>query len=81
LTRQFILLLLAVLVVSSILCFYIYLQVSAIERQRHRAEGINRVLIQISNAVNTTFDLDALYRSIHQSLGEIIEVSNFFIAL
>ena len=69
------------LVVSAVFCFYVYQQASAIDRQRRRAEGINRVLIQISNAANTTFDLDALYRSIHLSLGEIIDVSNFFIAL
>jgi len=81
LTRQLFLLLLAVLVVSTVFCFYVYQQASAIERKRRRAEAINRALIQISNAASTTFDLDALYRSIHRSLGEIIDVSNFFIAL
>ena len=81
LTRQLFALLLAVLIVSTVFCLYVYQQASAIDRQRQRAEGINRVLIQISNATNTTFDLDALYRSIHLSLGEIIDVSNFFIAL
>lgn len=81
LTRQFFVLLLAVPVVSTVFCFYVYQQASAIDRQRQRAEGINRVLIQISTAASSTFDLDALYRSIHRSLGEIIDVSNFFIAL
>ncbi|WP_319522527.1 cache domain-containing protein [uncultured Desulfosarcina sp.] len=81
LTRQLFALLLAVLVVSTVFCFYVYQQASTIERQRQRAESINRVLIQISNAASTTFDLDALYRSIHLSLGAIIDVSNFYIAL
>ena len=45
-----------------------------------RAEKINRVLFRISNAVNTTSDLDQLYFSIHQTLSQVIDVSNFFIA-
>jgi len=81
LSRQLFALLLAVPIVSTVFCFYAYRQASTIERQRQRVEGINRVLIQISSAASSTFDLDALYRSIHLSLGEIIDVSNFFIAL
>jgi transcriptional regulator with GAF, ATPase, and Fis domain len=46
-----------------------------------RAEKINRVLFRISNAVNTTSDLNQLYFSIHQTLSQIIDVSNFIIAL
>jgi two-component system, cell cycle sensor histidine kinase and response regulator CckA len=46
-----------------------------------RAEKINRVLFRISNAVNTASDLDQLYFSIHQTLSQIIDVSNFYIAL
>lgn len=49
--------------------------------ERKRAEQINRVLFRISNAVNTTKDLDELYRSIHRILGEIIDLTNFFIAI
>ena len=49
--------------------------------QRKQAEAINAALFAISNAVNTTPDLNALYRSIHTSLGSIIDVTNFFIAL
>ncbi len=49
--------------------------------QRKQAEAINAALFAISNAVNTTPDLNALYRSIHTSLGTIIDVTNFFIAL
>jgi two-component system cell cycle sensor histidine kinase/response regulator CckA len=49
---------------------------------RHsRAEAVNYVLYNISNAVNTTFNLDELYKSIHRTLGRIIDVTNFFIAL
>ncbi|MBU1565732.1 MAG: response regulator [Proteobacteria bacterium] len=45
------------------------------------AEEINRVLYAISDAVNSTQDLDELYRTIHQILGTIIDVTNFFIAI
>jgi len=46
-----------------------------------RAEKINHVLFQISNSLNTSENLDDLYRMIHKSLGMIIDSSNFFIAL
>ncbi|MBL0715513.1 MAG: PAS domain S-box protein, partial [Desulfosarcina sp.] len=45
------------------------------------AEEINETLFEISNAVNTTLNLDDLFRSIHASLARIIDVTNFFIAL
>ena len=46
-----------------------------------RAEKINRVLFRITNAVNTTSDLNQLYASIHQILSQVIDGTNFFIAL
>ena len=46
-----------------------------------RAELITRTLFKISNAVNTTKSLDELYRTIHQVLGEIMDLTNFFIAI
>ena len=49
--------------------------------ERKRAERINQTLFSISNAINTTFNLDELYHSIRISLGQIIDVSNFFIAI
>jgi len=39
------------------------------------------VLFEISDAVTTTRDLKELYRSIHNSLGRILDVDNFYIAL
>jgi signal transduction histidine kinase/CheY-like chemotaxis protein/PAS domain-containing protein len=45
------------------------------------AERINKALFEISNSVNTTLNLNDLYRSIHQSLSSIVDVTNFFIAL
>jgi two-component sensor histidine kinase/PAS domain-containing protein len=45
------------------------------------AEEVNRVLFSISNAINTTLNLDELYASIRASLMQIIDVSNFYIAL
>ena len=50
-------------------------------QERKHAEEVNRTLFEISNAVNTTYNLDALYKSIHESLGKIIDVTNFFISL
>jgi PAS domain S-box-containing protein len=49
--------------------------------EQRRSERIISTLFAISNAVNTTDDLDELYKSIHKSLGNIIDVTNFFIAL
>ena len=51
-----------------------------IHESRH-AEEVNRVLFSISNAVNTTVDLNDLYKSIHYSLSRIVDVTNFFISL
>jgi PAS domain S-box-containing protein len=45
------------------------------------AEEINRVLYTIADAVNASEDLDALYRTIHQVLGTVIDATNFFIAI
>ena len=51
------------------------------EYQWKRTERINQTLFSISNAVNTTFNLDELYETIHKSLSRILDVSNFYIAL
>ena len=48
---------------------------------RNRAEKVNQALFNISNAVNTTSNLDELYLSIHTILGTILNLSNFYIAL
>ncbi|MFH0782012.1 MAG: PAS domain S-box protein, partial [Pseudomonadota bacterium] len=45
------------------------------------AEQVNRVLFSISDAVNSTHDLEELYRTIHQILGTVIDATNFFIAI
>ncbi len=49
--------------------------------ERKHAEAINKTLFEISSAVNTTFNLDDLYHSIHKSLSRIIDVTNFYIAI
>ncbi len=49
--------------------------------EHNRSDGINQALFSISNAVNTSVDLHALYRSIHRSLGRVIDAANFQIAL
>ncbi len=49
--------------------------------ERKQTEGIKKTLFAISNAVNTTRNLKDLYRFIHNSLGNIMDVTNFFIAM
>ncbi len=49
--------------------------------ERKRAEQIARTLFRISNAINTSKNLEELYASIHRILGEIIDLSNFYIAI
>lgn len=46
-----------------------------------RAEQLNQTLFKISNAVRSSRDLRDLYGSIHHILGEIMDLTNFFIAL
>lgn len=46
-----------------------------------RAEEIKLVLHEISNAVNSSSGLDELFKFIHDSLGKIIDTTNFFITL
>lgn len=46
-----------------------------------RNEKITRTLFSISNAVNTTNNLDDLYQSIYDSLNILIKLPNFFICL
>lgn len=49
--------------------------------ERKRAEQVARTLFRISNAINVSKDLEELYTSIHRILGEIIDLSNFYIAI
>ncbi|MCP4718386.1 MAG: PAS domain S-box protein, partial [Desulfobacteraceae bacterium] len=49
--------------------------------QNNRLQNINKTLFAISNAVNTTLDLNDLYRQIHILLSKIIDVTNFYIAI
>ena len=49
--------------------------------EQRKNEKIQSVLYNILNAVNTTEDLDELYKIIHKYLGLIIDTTNFCIAL
>ena len=49
--------------------------------ERKHAEQIIKTLFAISIAVHTAQKMKDLYRSIHNSLSSIIDVTNFFIAL
>lgn len=49
--------------------------------ERKRNEDIQRTLFNISNAVNTTVNLDQLYEKIREYLGRIVDTTNCFLAL
>ncbi len=46
-----------------------------------RQETIRQMMYQISNAVNTTKDLNELFKVIHLELGKVLKTKNFYIAL
>lgn len=48
---------------------------------RKRDEQVKQVLFDISNAVSTTQSLDELYVKIRESLGEVLDTTNCFLAL
>ena len=49
--------------------------------KRKQSEKIQKVLYNISKAANSSISLDQLYPIIHQELGNIIDTTNFYIAL
>ncbi len=49
--------------------------------ERKKAEAVSETLYKISKAVNDSRNLDKLYENIHKTLGTVIDVKNFFIAL
>ena len=49
--------------------------------EHKQAEEIKKVLFTISNAVNVTRNLKDLFEIIHNALGSIIDVTNFYIAM
>lgn len=51
------------------------------EDRRRESEAITHTLLEIANAVNISSSLDEIYENIHHSLGRVMDVSNFFIAL
>lgn len=49
--------------------------------ERKRAESMQAALYAISEAANAAEDLAALFRRIHEIIGELLPADNFFIAL
>ncbi|MFH0756214.1 MAG: PAS domain S-box protein [Bacteroidota bacterium] len=49
--------------------------------KRKRDEQVRQVLFDISNAVTTTQSLDELYVKIRESLGQVVDTTNCFLAL
>jgi PAS domain S-box-containing protein len=48
---------------------------------RKQNENISSILFRISNAVSTTRDLNELFLSIHTILKDVVDATNFYIAL
>ena len=53
-------------------------QAAGLAQRRERAQAC---AYRISSAARTVWDLPALFRSIHESLGEVLPARNFYIAL
>ncbi len=67
---------------SGILCTgYDITERKQTEKALQDSKQITNILFEISNAVNTTLNLNDLYFSIHNSLKKVIEATNFFIGL
>jgi PAS domain S-box-containing protein len=49
--------------------------------ERKRAEKIQKTLFNISNALNTTDNMQELYSKIREFLGDVIDTTNFYVAL
>ena len=50
-------------------------------KERSKGDEISRVLQDITNAIHKSDNLPQLFESIHQILGRILDVTNFFIAI
>jgi signal transduction histidine kinase/CheY-like chemotaxis protein/transcriptional regulator with GAF, ATPase, and Fis domain len=49
--------------------------------EQQREKKINQALFQVSHAVNTTYRTRDLYQAIHTAIRDILDVTNFYIAL
>ncbi len=49
--------------------------------ERKKAEDIQKTLFNISNALNTTDNMPDLYSKIREFLGDVIDTTNFYVAL
>ncbi len=49
--------------------------------QRNRAEMLQSATYRIATAANSDINLDELYGKVHSIVGELMDVSNFFIAI
>ncbi|GAH48587.1 unnamed protein product, partial [marine sediment metagenome] len=49
--------------------------------ERKQNEKLQQVLYNLSKAANSPISLNQLYKTIHQELGNIIDTTNFYIAL
>ena len=49
--------------------------------ERKKAEDIQKTLLNISSALNTTDNMPDLYSKIREFLGDIIDTTNFYVAL
>ncbi|NTV36492.1 MAG: GAF domain-containing protein, partial [Anaerolineaceae bacterium] len=54
---------------------------AAIRQEQKRAEKLERVLFHISQAANMATDLEEFFATIHESLKQVMNAENFYIAL
>jgi transcriptional regulator with GAF, ATPase, and Fis domain len=56
-------------------------QLVAADEERKRAELVQSTLYKIAIAATQAKSLNELYKSIHRHLGELVDTTNFYIAL
>ena len=56
-------------------------ELEAVERERQRAEDVQRALYRIAELAGAAQDMQEFYRAVHGVVGELMYAENFFIAL
>ncbi len=48
---------------------------------RRRSEKVQEIIFNISNSVNTTFNMNEFYKIIHSELNKLVDATNFFVGI
>jgi len=49
--------------------------------ERRRSEKVQEIIFNISNSVNSTFNMNEFYKIIHSELNKLIDATNFFVGI